>query len=346
MKALITGGAGFIGSHLAQGLLALGHQVVALDDLSTGRLSNIERLSVNPGFRFVNRSVLDEPALEPLVSDADLIYHLAAAVGVDYIMGHLTETLESNVRGTENVIRLAYDCGKKKVILASTSEVYGKSQAVPFKEDGDLLLGPTKIGRWGYACSKILDEFLALAYHKERGLPIVILRLFNTVGPRQSGRYGMVLPRFVSQALEGNPITVYGDGCQTRCFTFVGDAVDAIIKISQVSEAEGLVFNIGSNREVSINELASLVKETLSSTSPILHVPYAEAYGAEFEDVPRRVPEISRILRYIDFQPYTELGRIIGDLADDLAEHPGETTAKDKSMFGRLGSSVDRTGQS
>jgi UDP-glucose 4-epimerase len=328
MKILITGGAGFIGSHLAESLLEQGHQVVALDSMTTGSRQNVAHLSGTPEFSLVDGSVLDESVLEPLVAEADIIYHLAATVGVKLIMEQLVTTLESNVQGTENVIRLAHTLGNKKVIIASSSEVYGKSPAVPWSEDDDILLGPTSFGRWGYACSKMLDEFLALAYSKEKGLPVVVLRLFNTVGPRQAGQYGMVLPRFVSQATAGEPITVYGDGAQTRCFTFVGDVVDGITRISQNTEAEGQVFNIGSNNEVTINQLAELVKETLASSSPISHVPYSDAYGGEFEDIARRIPAISKIQKYIEFNPKSDLKPVIKAIAKSQQTPSGELASK------------------
>ena len=322
MKALITGGAGFIGSHLAGRLLSEAHQVTSLDSMSTGSRDNVKHLINKADFRLVEGNILDLDILEPLVAEADIVYHMAAAVGVKLIMEELTTTLENNVRGTENVIHLAQILGNKKVIIASSSEVYGKSPTVPWSEDDDILLGPTSFGRWGYACSKMLDEFLALAYYKEKGTPVVVLRLFNTVGPRQSGQYGMVLPRFVSQALAGLPITVYGDGNQTRCFTYVGEVADAIFKISQIPSAEGQVFNIGSNHEVTISQLAHLVKETVSSASPISHMPYKDAYGNEFEDITRRVPEISKIQKYIEFQPTTQLRSIIKEVASSQQVRP------------------------
>lgn len=328
MKALITGGAGFIGSHLADYLLSKGHQVTALDSMSTGSLDNVQHLLDKPAFQFKNGSILDLGALGPLIAETDIVYHLAAAVGVKLIMDSLIATLESNVQGTENVLRLAQEAGNKKVIVASSSEVYGKSPAVPWSEDDDILLGPTSFGRWGYACSKMLDEFLALAYSKEKGLPVVVLRLFNTVGPRQAGQYGMVLPRFVSQATSGEPITVYGDGAQTRCFTFVGDVVDGITKISQISEAEGQVFNVGNNNELTINQLAELVKETLASSSPISHVPYHDAYVGEFEDVARRVPAITKIQKYIEFKPTLDLRPVIKAIAAVQQTQSGESEAK------------------
>ncbi|MQF66924.1 SDR family NAD(P)-dependent oxidoreductase [SAR202 cluster bacterium AD-802-F09_MRT_200m] len=323
MNILVTGGAGFIGSHLAEGLLAQGHQVVAFDNLATGNLENVKQLRNNPSFHLVDGSVLDQHRLEPLIAEADQIFHLAAAVGVQLIMERQVESLESNVQGTENVISLAHKLGNKKVILASSSEVYGKSPEVPWIENADILLGPTSFGRWGYACSKMLDEFLALAYHKEFGLPVVILRLFNIVGPRQSSRYGMVIPRLVSQAITSQPITVYGNGEQTRCFTYVGDAVDAAIGLSLASEPVGEVINLGNDQEVTINDLAALIKDTLNSDSPIVHVPYSEAFGADFEDVVRRVPDVSKIRRYIDFRPSTDLGWVIKQVAHHLQERPG-----------------------
>ena len=314
-NALITGGAGFIGSHLADTLLHMGVRVVVVDNLDTGRLDNIRHLIGRPDFDFVQASILDEVSLEPLVRDADQIYHLAAAVGVRLVVERPLETLETNTRGTENILRLAHRYGGKKVVLASTSEVYGNSPDVPFREDSSLSIGPSSTVRWGYACSKLYDEFLALAYHQEMGLPVVILRLFNTVGPRQSGRYGMVVPRFVSQALEGSPITVYGDGMQTRCFTHVRDVVQAMVRIVQIPEAEGQVFNLGNDREITIRQLGELVRETLGSNSPIEYMPYSEAYGLDFEDVRHRVPDISKIQGYIDYHPTTDLAGIIQEIA-------------------------------
>jgi UDP-glucose 4-epimerase len=328
LKILVTGGAGFIGSHLTETLLEQGHHVVIIDDMSTGNPENLGHLHELSNFRLVEGSVLDEGLLEPLISEADLIYHLAAAVGVKLILEHLVETLESNVQGTENVIRLAHSTGNKKVILASSSEVYGKSPAFPWNEDDDLHLGPTSYGRWGYACSKMMDEFLGLAYNKEKGLPVVVIRFFNTVGPRQKGQYGMVLPRFVSQALAGEPITVYGDGTQSRCFTNVDDVVGAIIDISRVPEAEGQVFNVGNNSEIDINHLAELVRDTLGSSSPISRVPYNEAYGTDFEDIARRIPGISKIQGYIDFQPETDLRPVIMRIASAQQERSGSPVSK------------------
>lgn len=319
MNVLVTGGAGFIGSHLTDMLLDDGNQVVVLDDLSTGNLENLKHCSEKPGFHPVEGSILDQDLVASLVEKSDIVYHLAASVGVALVVDNLCETLDNNVRGTENIIKHANRCGGKKVVLASTSEIYGKSLDIPYKEDGDLVMGPTSVGRWGYACSKMLDELLALSYYKEHGLPVVILRFFNTVGPRQSGRYGMVLPRFVLQALQDKPITVHGDGTQSRCFTYVGDAVRAMVGISVLTQAEGQVFNLGSEREISINQLASTVKQTLNSGSPIVHVPYDAVFGTDFEDIHRRVPDISKIRRFIDFRADTQIEQIILEVADALA---------------------------
>ena len=302
MRALITGGAGFIGSHLAEALLAEGEEVTIIDDLSTGRLDNVQHLVDNPRFRYVIESVLSETVMDLLVSDCDIIYHLAAAVGVEMVVDEPLQTLQTNLLGTEMVLRLA-DRHHKKVLLSSTSEVYGKNEKVPFKEEDDILLGPTTRIRWCYAASKAVDEFLALAYHRERGLPVVIVRLFNTVGPRQTGRYGMVIPRFVRQALAGEPITVYGDGQQTRCFADVADVVRAIIALARHPEAVGQVFNIGSTEEIAILELARRVKRLTGSSSEIVFVPYEQAYGEGFEDMRRRVPDLSKISRLIGYRP-------------------------------------------
>ena len=318
MKVLVTGGAGFIGSHLTEALLGRGDEVVVFDNLSTGRTANLEEAMANPNLRLVQGSVLDEELLAPLVAEADLVYHLAASVGVSYVVEHLIETIHNNVRGTETVIRLAQQSPGTKVILASTSEVYGKSDSFPHREDDDLTIGPTTVGRWGYACSKMMDELLGLAYHKEQGLPIVILRLFNTVGPRQSGRYGMVIPNFVSRALTGDPIEVFGDGSQTRCFVHVKHVIKGLVDISGVDRAVGQVFNIGSNQEISINELAEQVKTTLESPSPIVHIPYKDAYGFEFEDIQRRVPDIAKIQAHVDFSPATDLPALITEVAQHL----------------------------
>ena len=310
MQYLITGGAGFIGSHLADALLARGDEVTILDDLSTGAMRNIRHLKGQPGFSYVVGSVLSGPLLAELVDNADHVFHLAAAVGVRLIVDSPVRTIETNVKTTELVLAAACK-KKKKVFVASTSEVYGKSAAVPFREDGDLVLGATSRGRWSYACSKAIDEFLAIAYWRERHCPTVIGRCFNTVGPRQTGHYGMVVPRFVKQALRGEPLTVYGDGKQTRCFTHVSDAVRAMIGLMDADHTVGEVYNLGSERETPILELAERVKQLTESASPIIFVPYTEAYGDNFEDMPRRVPSLEKIRAAISWEPRIELDDIL-----------------------------------
>ena len=316
MRTLITGGAGFIGSHLAEELLSRGHGVSAFDDLSTGSVSNVDHLRSVPGFSFQCGSILDTTALSKLIGESDIIYHLAAAVGVRYVLEHPIAALETNCHGTESVLRLAEQHGKKKVVLASSSEVYGKATKIPFQEDDDPVLGPTSVSRWGYACAKALDEFMALAYCREKGLPVVVLRYFNTVGPRQKERYGMVMPRFISQALAGDPITVYGDGEQMRSFTYVKDVVKATADISIVPSAEGKVFNVGSDREISINELAELVRRSLNSPSEIAHIPFSEVYGTDFEEPSRRLADISKMREYISYSPNADLETIVKDIAE------------------------------
>ena len=316
MIALITGGAGFVGSHLAEQLLAGGHEVLVLDNLSTGSIDNITHLKSNPSFSYVIDSVTNEPLLAEMIDRSDVVFHLAAAVGVKLIVEQPVHTLETNVHGTEVVLKHA-NKKKKLVFIASTSEVYGKSTDVPFREAADLVLGPTAKHRWAYACSKLIDEFLALAYWKEKKLPVVIVRLFNTVGPRQTGQYGMVLPTFVRQALAAQPITVFGDGTQSRSFTYVGDVVEALIKLAQEPKAVGDVFNIGNTDEVTIRELAERVKSMTKSSSPIQNVPYDVAYEAGFEDMPRRVPDISKIQSLIGFAP--KLG--LDDIIRSVIEH-------------------------
>jgi len=310
VKALITGGAGFIGSHLAERLLQLGHEVAVIDNLSTGSIDNISHLKSASGFSYTIDTINNESLLAELIDRCDVVFHLAAAVGVKLIVEQPVHTIETNVHGTEVVLKHA-NKKKKLVVLASTSEVYGKSADVPFREGADLVLGATVKHRWAYACSKLLDEFLALAYWKERKLPVIIVRLFNTVGPRQTGRYGMVLPTFVRQALGGQPITVFGDGRQSRSFTYVGDVVDALIALVAEPRAVGEVFNIGNTGEVTIRDLAARVKELAGSNSSIQYIPYDEAYEAGFEDMPRRVPDISKIRALIGYQPKLELDAII-----------------------------------
>ncbi len=313
---LITGGAGFIGSHLAEALLAEGNRVLVIDDFSTGSIQNIAHLKGSPGFEYVVDTIMNRPVLAELVDRADFIFHLAAAVGVRLIVESPVRTIETNVRGTELVLELA-NKKKRPVLLASTSEVYGKASRVPFSEEDDLVLGPTTRGRWSYACSKALDEFLAIAYFREKKLPVVIVRLFNTVGPRQTGRYGMVLPTFVKQALSGRPITVFGDGTQSRCFGYVGDVVGALTTLITDERGHGEVFNVGSEEEISILDLARLVRSLLRSDSEIVFVPYDQAYDRGFEDMPRRVPDIRKIRELIGFDPKTSLADIIGRVADD-----------------------------
>ena len=310
MKALITGGSGFIGPHLADRLLSLGHEVLVLDDLSTGSIENITHLKSKPGFSYVIDTVTNEPLLAEMIDRCDVVYHLAAAVGVKLIVEQPVHTIETNVHGTEVVLKHA-NKKKKLVFIASTSEVYGKSADVPFREEADLVLGATAKHRWAYACSKMIDEFLALAYWKERKLPVVVVRLFNTVGPRQTGQYGMVLPTFVRQALAGQPITVFGDGKQSRSFTYVGDVVEALVTLAAEPKAIGGVYNIGNTDEVSIRDLADRVKAATGSTSEIQYIPYDQAYEAGFEDMPRRVPDITKLAKLIGYQPKVGLDEII-----------------------------------
>ncbi len=310
LQILITGGAGFIGSHLADHLIGRGNEVWVLDDLSTGSIENIEHLKSDPQFHYGIETLTNVPAVAELVDRCDVIFHLAAAVGVRLIVESPVRTIETNIRGTEIILQLAVK-KKKLVVLASTSEVYGKANKVPFREDDDLLIGPTVRARWSYACSKALDEFLTLAYWKEHRLPVIVVRLFNTVGPRQTGRYGMVLPNFVRQALAGEPVTVYGTGKQTRCFGYVGDVVEALEKLMSCPEALGEVFNLGSDQEVSIEELAHRVRRIVGSRSEIVYVPYSQAYEEGFEDMLRRVPSLKKIRSFIGYQPKTSLDQII-----------------------------------
>ena len=317
MKAFITGGAGFIGSHLAERLLNDGHQVIVLDNLSTGSIGNITHLKGRSGFSYEIDSVTNESLLAELIDRSDVVFHLAAAVGVKLIVEQPVHTIETNVHGTEVVLKHA-NKKKKLVFIASTSEVYGKSADVPFREAADLVLGPSVKHRWAYACSKLIDEFLALAYWKEKKLPVVIVRLFNTVGPRQTGQYGMVLPTFVRQALAGQPITVFGDGTQSRSFTYVGDVVDALVRLAANPRAVGEVFNIGNMGEVTIGDLAARVKEMTGSCSPIHCIPYDQAYEAGFEDMPRRVPDISKIREFVGYEPKMQLDDIIRTVIEHM----------------------------
>lgn len=322
-KILITGGAGFIGSHLSEALLARGHFVTIIDDLSTGRFENIEHLVENSRFRFAIDSITNQVVMDRLVSECELIFHLAAAVGVMLIVESPVHTIETNVMGTEAVLKAALRY-RARVIVASTSEVYGKGGQRPFNEEDDVILGPTSRSRWAYAASKMLDEFLTIAYHREKGLPVVILRLFNTVGPRQTGRYGMVIPRFVKQAINGDPITVFGDGLQTRCFLHVRDAVSAMIALSECDLALGHVFNVGSTEEVQILELGKKIlqhvemlgdfSEQIANEEKLKFIPYEEAYAIGFEDMRQRVPDISKIQQFTEWVPSMDLEETLMDV--------------------------------
>lgn len=313
MNYLVTGGAGFVGSHLAEELLRRGHEVFVIDDLSTGTIHNIRHLKAEPRFHYIIDTCANRALLAELVDGADIVYHLAAAVGVRLIVESPVRTIETNIKLTELVLEAAHK-KKKPVFVASTSECYGKSMEIPFHEDGELVLGPTSKGRWSYACSKLIDEFLAIAYYRERGLPTVVGRLFNTVGPRQTGQYGMVVPTFVKQALSGAPLTVYGDGRQSRCFTHVHDVIRALIAIMERREAYGQVFNIGNTDEVTILSLAEQVIARAGSSSEIVFVPYEKAYEPGFEDMPRRMPDIAKIHRLIGWQPTIGLTQILDDV--------------------------------
>ncbi|MBN2181663.1 MAG: GDP-mannose 4,6-dehydratase [Sedimentisphaerales bacterium] len=310
MRALITGGAGFIGSHLAERILQDGEGVTVLDNLSTGSLENIEAVKDNSAFEFIEGDVRNVKLMEPLVEKCDVVFHLAAAVGVRLIAEDPVHTIETNIGGTEVVLDLANKFGKK-ILIASTSEVYGKNEAVPFSEDDDIVLGSTSLSRWSYACSKAIDEFLGLAFCRQYGLEVVIGRFFNTVGPRQTGQYGMVVPRFVQSAMNNQPLTIYGTGRQTRCFSYVGDLVEAVIGLMSCKGAAGKVYNIGSNEEISIEELAQKIIEITGSKSKKQYVPIEVAYGRPIEDMMRRVPSIERINRAIGWKPKTKLEEIL-----------------------------------
>lgn len=336
MRALITGGAGFIGSHLADMLMKQGHQVSVLDDLSTGRLENIAHLQGRPGFTCTIDSVTNDAVVGKLVDRADVVFHLAAAVGVKLVVQKPVHTIETNVHGTETVLRHA-SRSRKLVLVASTSEVYGKGIKLPFSEDADLVLGGPSKTRWGYATSKLLDEFLALAYWKEHEAPVVVVRLFNTVGPRQSSRYGMVLPNFVKWALQGAPITIHGDGSQTRSFTWVGDVVSAMLALVQEPKAIGEVFNIGNGAEVSILELAERVIAMTQSDSRLQFVPYVQAFDASFEDMPRRVPDITKIRQYVGYRPKVHLDEIIERVVEFWRPEQLPTTARVVPALSGLG---------
>jgi UDP-glucose 4-epimerase len=316
MKVFITGGAGFIGSHLTERLLARGDKVIILDDLSTGQMDNVGHLVNREGFEYRVGSALDVPLVSELVDRCDVTIHLAAAVGVMLIVDRPVHTIETNVRATEVVLGAAAK-KQKLVLLASTSEVYGKGIRIPFSEDDDLKLGPTINSRWAYACSKALDEWLALAYWKEKKVPVIITRFFNTVGPRQTGRYGMVLPNFAAQAVQGEPIRVFGSGEQARCFGHVYDAVEAMLRLIATPAAVGQVVNVGNDREVTINQLADMVRTIAGSSSPIVHVPYGEAYAEGFEDLERRVPDVRKLEKLTGYRFQHSLETIIGDVIAD-----------------------------
>ena len=313
MKVLITGGAGFIGSHLGERLVADGHSVTALDDLSTGRRENLAALAGSNRFRLIEGSVLDPALVQSLADDADVIFHLAAAVGVKLIMDEPSKSILTNINGTENVLKAALK-DRKPTFIASTSEVYGKATKFPFAEDDDLTIGATKNLRWSYASAKQLDEFLTLAYVREVGLPAVVLRFFNTTGPRQTGRYGMVLPNFVQSALEGRPLLVHGTGEQTRCFGHVADVVEALVRLMDTPAARGEVFNVANDQEISIRGLAEQVIAATGSRSEIRLIPYSDVYPVGFEDMARRLPDVSKLERAIGFRPRRPLSEIIRDI--------------------------------
>jgi UDP-glucose 4-epimerase len=322
-KILITGGAGFIGSHLAEALLRGGSQVTVIDNLSTGKWSNIDRLKDHPGFRAVIAACEERPLMEMEVSQHDLVYHLASAVGVKLIIERPVETVETIFHGTDVVLKAASKF-RRPVLITSTSEVYGKSEEIPFKEDADVVMGPTSKRRWAYACAKALDEFLALAHFYQTNLPVHIVRLFNTVGPRQTGQYGMVLPSLVRQALDNKPLTVFGDGTQRRCFCSVSDVVDALVRLPRAPAAAGKVVNVGSQEEVTIQELAERVRTLCRSKSEIVHVPYESAYGPGFDDMRRRVPDLARVRELIGWAPKHSLEAIITQVAESMRTQGGE----------------------
>ncbi len=321
MRNLITGGAGFVGSHLAELLLAEGEEVWAIDDLSTGGIRNIDPLKAHPNFHYVVESIFNEHVLAEHVDRCDRIFHLAAAVGVRLIVDQPVHTIETNIRGTERVFRAASK-KLKPVLLTSTSEVYGKASKVPFSEDDDMVLGPTSKSRWSYACSKAIDEFLAIAYWRERKMPTVVVRLFNTVGPRQTGQYGMVVPRFVSQALAGGPITVYGDGQQSRCFLYVKDAVRALVGLMREPRARGEVVNVGAETEITIEDLAKRVQAIVNPEAKIERITYEKAYGEGFEDMRRRVPDTRKVREMIGWRPTVGIDEVIRSVADHMRQNP------------------------
>lgn len=324
MRYLITGGAGFIGSHLTELCLSQHNAVTILDDLSTGRVENVRAHLDHPDVRLVRDTILNEPVVDALVREADVVVHLAAAVGVKAIVDHPVAGIETNVQGTHTMLKCAARYGTK-VLVASSSEVYGKGVHVPFGESDDIQLGPSSVNRWSYAASKLVDEFLALGYAQEHGLPVVIVRLFNTVGPHQTGAYGMVIPRLTAQALRGEPLTVYGDGSQQRCFCDVRDVARALLALLHEPNAQGQVFNVGGTEEVSIEQLAQRIRAVTGSQSAIMHIPYAEVYGRDFEDIRRRAPDIARIRNLVQWQPEIPLDTTLADVRDTLAQSVGST---------------------
>jgi UDP-glucose 4-epimerase len=317
MKALVTGGAGFIGSHLAEKLLLSGHDVVAVDDLSTGSIDNLRGIESSPEFGFVHDNVRNSETMHILIEQCDVIFHLAAAVGVQLIVDRPVHTIETNIHGTEVVLQIANKF-RKKVLIASSSEVYGKSENIPFHEDDDTVLGSTRFSRWSYACSKAIDEFLALAYYEQYGLAVVVARLFNTVGPRQTGQYGMVIPRFVERALRNEPVVIYGSGKQRRCFGYVGDVVEGLIGLMNCPDAPGRVYNIGSTEEISIEELADKIIQMTESKSQKKYISYEAAYGKPFDDMIRRMPCLDRIKETVGYEPKTTLDSILQSVIEDI----------------------------
>jgi len=315
MNILVTGGAGFMGSHLAEAWLEKGTEVTVIDNLSTGKIENIAPLEKNEKFHFIKGSIKDKEIIEKLVKKADIIYHLAAVVGVKLVVQKPIETIETNIEGTSIILNLANKY-KKRIIIASSSEIYGKNEEIPLKESSDRLMGPTYISRWCYACSKAIDEFLALAYHEKYGLPVTIIRFFNTVGPRQTEHYGMVIPTFIKQALSNKPITIYGNGEQTRCFAYVKDVVKCLIGLTEKKEAEGEIFNIGSEEEINIKELAEKIKEMTKSKSELKYTPYEEVFKTSFEDIKRRVPDTSKLKKILGFAPEKKIDETLKIMID------------------------------
>ena len=340
MRVLVTGGAGFIGSHLVEALHARGDEVWAFDDLSTGNIENLNGLKNAGRFHFVEGSVMDSGLVHGLVDQVDVVYHLAAAVGVRFVLENPLRSLLTNIRGSENVLEAAHRSNNKKVILFSSSEVYGKGTKVPFTEDQDRLLGPTQVLRWSYATSKSVDEYLALAYFQERQLPTVVVRCFNTCGPRQSPHYGMVLPRFIQKALQDEPILVYGDGKQTRCFSYVGDVVHGTLLLADEPSAEGEVFNIGTDEEVSVLDLATRVKQVTGSRSEIEFVPFEQIYGSRFEDMLRRVPDLNKIRAFVGYEPRCSLDSLLEVTTDFYRHQLGLAAAPKVSVPTRATTSV------